>query len=84
MMIRTRRPSVTAVPTEFGQVLLDRRKGRYFHLNGTAAAIADSLRSGRSIDDTAREIASRYEIDCATARTDVATVDTRLREAGLL
>ncbi|MBY6687162.1 lasso peptide biosynthesis PqqD family chaperone [Rhodococcus sp. BP-149] len=83
-MLRTRRPSVTAVPTEFGQVLLDRRKGRYFHLNGTATTIADSLRGGVGIEDTAREISRRYEIDDATARTDVETVDAQLREAGLL
>ena len=56
-MLRTRRPSVTAVPTEFGQVLLDRRKGRYFHLNGTATTIADSLREGIDGDVIAEHFA---------------------------
>jgi hypothetical protein len=53
-------------------------------LNETARFIFDRCDGTRSIETLARAVASEYEVDLDTARTDVATCVTELREMGLV
>ncbi len=53
-------------------------------LNETARFIFDRCDGSRSSEDIAHALSSEYDIDLATARTDVAACVAELREMGLV
>ncbi|MBS1952668.1 MAG: PqqD family protein [Cyanobacteria bacterium SZAS-4] len=52
-------------------LILNTSNGYYFSMNGTATEAWCLLNEGKSIDEVARTIAERYEIDLASAKADV-------------
>lgn len=83
MTIRSN-PHVVAQDANDESVLLDTKTHRFFELNQAATLVWQSLGSGRSIDDAATEIASRFDIALETARADVVKLVDELCSLGLL
>ncbi|MFC6879149.1 MULTISPECIES: lasso peptide biosynthesis PqqD family chaperone [Actinomadura] len=78
------RAGVARTGTEYGTVLLDERRGRYFRLSPTAAAIVRDLEEGRGVPGTVRAVAERYGITEERAGADVQGLLARLRALGLV
>lgn len=76
--------SIISTETEDGIVLLNQRKGVYWHLNGTAAEILRSLREDGDRDVAVAEIRDRYGIDESRARNDVEDLIRSLESVGVL
>ncbi|MBW4718368.1 lasso peptide biosynthesis PqqD family chaperone [Saccharothrix obliqua] len=76
--------TVTLTETEDGAVLLDRRSGEYWQLNGTGSLIVTSLLRGDTPADVADAVARAYRIDADRATTDVTALITDLTNAHLL
>ncbi|MFD0689752.1 lasso peptide biosynthesis PqqD family chaperone [Actinomadura fibrosa] len=75
---------IARTATEYGEVLLDERRGRYFRLSRTAAVIVGLLEDGGDVPGTARELHERYGIAEDRARADIAGLLARLRDLGLV
>jgi Coenzyme PQQ synthesis protein D (PqqD) len=67
-----------------GGVVLHLGVNRYFSLNDTAAVIWSMLEAGTPTDVITRELATRFDIDGASADQAVADLVGRLTDAGLL
>ncbi len=65
-------------------VVLNADNGVAHHLNETASLVWHACDGSHTIDDVAEELVTRFDIDLETARRDVATVVTQLRELGLI
>jgi hypothetical protein len=78
------RPEVTATETDDGLVLLDERRGRYWHLNRSGAATLRLLLDGRSPDQVADALVVRFPAAAATAAGDVNRLIDSLRAAGMV
>ncbi|MET9297202.1 lasso peptide biosynthesis PqqD family chaperone [Streptomyces sp. NPDC003077] len=74
---------VTAAETSDGMVLLDRRTGRYWQLNTTAALILRALLDGTSREKAALFLTDRHPSAADRAAADVAALVRALRDAGL-
>lgn len=78
------RPDITVTDTEHGCVLLDQRRGRYFHLNLSGALVLSTLLDGMSPEHAAQVLCERYGIGLQQAATDVASMLSALRKAKLV
>ncbi|MBV9845295.1 MAG: lasso peptide biosynthesis PqqD family chaperone [Kutzneria sp.] len=78
------RDDVTSAETDDGVVLLDEHTGRYWQLNPTAGLVLRDLRDGRSLDDIAEDLATRYRIDPDRVRRDVTAIVDRLAAENLV
>ncbi|MEW2355925.1 lasso peptide biosynthesis PqqD family chaperone [Spirillospora sp. NPDC029432] len=77
-------PHVTATETAHGMVLLDARRGTYWQLNATGAAVLLALTSGTDPASAAAGLTAAHPEAAATAAADVTAFLTTLREAGLV
>ncbi|MET8851614.1 lasso peptide biosynthesis PqqD family chaperone [Amycolatopsis sp. NPDC004625] len=75
--------AVLVTDTDYGAVLLDERRGRYFSLNATGLFVLRSLLDGDA-DLAAERVARRFAVPVETARDDVHQLAGRLTERGLL
>lgn len=75
--------AVLVTDTDYGAVLLDERRGRYFSLNATGIFVLRSLLDGDA-DRAAERVAERFAVPVETARDDVDQLVGRLAERGLL
>lgn len=75
---------VTFTRTEYGAVVLDKKKSRYWQLNPTAVLVADALQAGGSVDDAVRRVVATFDVDAERARQDVTELLARWRSAGVL
>ncbi|MEV4053392.1 lasso peptide biosynthesis PqqD family chaperone [Amycolatopsis sp. NPDC049688] len=75
--------TVLVTDTDYGAVLLDERRGRYFGLNTTGLFVLRALLDGDA-DRAAERVAERFAVPEATARDDVDQLVGRLTERGLL
>ncbi len=64
-------------------VILDVSSGDYFSLNPIATEVWQALHEGQSLDQIAAQIATKYEIDTATARADIDELLDQLRHTKL-
>ncbi|OLR92809.1 lasso peptide biosynthesis PqqD family chaperone [Actinokineospora bangkokensis] len=78
------RQGVSAAKTPHGMVLLDERRGRYWQVNETGAAIAAHVLAGRSLDVAVDALLADHPADTDRVRADAAAFVTALRNAGLL
>lgn len=78
------RADVEFAATEYGGVLLDLRRGRYWQLSRTAAGIVRALRDNQGRDGAVRDLTSRFDVDVERAGRDVDTLIADLRAAGLV
>jgi hypothetical protein len=65
-------------------VLLDLEAGAFYSLNPTAAFVWSQFSEGAPRERIAAALAERYEVDAATAQSDVAALLGELQESGLL
>jgi uncharacterized protein (UPF0261 family) len=78
------RADVSVADTDYGQVLLDERSGRYWQLNPTGVAVVRALLDGADENAAVAVLTSAYEVDEARARQDVSALVAGLRTAGLV
>ncbi|MFD8495978.1 lasso peptide biosynthesis PqqD family chaperone [Amycolatopsis sp. NPDC059657] len=78
------RADVSIVDTEYGSVLLDERKGRYFQLNPSGALVVRSLLDGGSAEQAIGALVEEYDVAPPQARRDVTVLLDGLRSAGLV
>ena len=65
-------------------VLLDLHSGMYFGLDGVGKRIWESIGEGLTLGETSQVIMSEFEVDEATAQSDVFEFVSDLVERGLL
>jgi hypothetical protein len=65
-------------------VLLDLQSGMYFGLDGVGKRIWESIGKGLTLGETSEVIMSEFEVDEATAQSDVFEFVSELVERGLL
>jgi len=75
---------VSATEVDDGLVLLDQRKGSYWHLNGTGAMALRLLLAGSSPQEAAAQITERFPDAADRALTDVEALLRASREARLV
>ncbi|MFF7634891.1 lasso peptide biosynthesis PqqD family chaperone [Kitasatospora sp. NPDC008050] len=71
-------PEVSTADTEYGIVLLDGRDGRYFQLNGTAAAAFQALLDGGTVEQAAERLTASFDVQLDRARQDVEQLVAKL------
>jgi hypothetical protein len=75
---------VTCCDTDDGLVLLDGRRGRYWQLNTTGAAILRALLDGASPQDIAQQLSHKRPVDPEQAAGDVTALIDQLTGARLV
>ncbi len=78
------RPDLQIVEVDEGKVVLDTRRGVYWHLNESAIAVLEQLDRGRSVDDLVHEITRATGADEARVRADHLALIEELRQAELI
>lgn len=78
------RDDVSVADTDYGQVLLDERTGRYWQLNPTGVVVVRTLLDGADENTAVATLTAAYEVDEAQARQDVSALVAGLRTAGLV
>lgn len=78
------KPTVELTEDETGAVLLDMRRGVYWHLNVVGVSVARALADESTVAGIARGIAEEFDVDTATAERDVRDLLVQLRRARLL
>ncbi|POX37203.1 PqqD family protein [Streptomyces sp. Ru73] len=77
-------PHVSLTRNEGGAVLLDERRGDYWQLNHTGAAVLDTLLAGGTPADAARTLADGHPVPADRALGDVTALIDSLRSARLV
>lgn len=72
------------VTTDYGDVALDQRTGKYWHLNESAARVLSMLEAGKDSHAAARDLAEHYDIPVEQAERDVQTIADNFKAQGLL
>ncbi|WP_037304142.1 lasso peptide biosynthesis PqqD family chaperone [Amycolatopsis orientalis] len=78
------RADVSIVDTDYGSVLLDERKGRYFQLNPSGRIVVRTLLEGGDSEQAAGALIEEYDVSRERAEQDVTTLVEGLRAAGLV
>lgn len=78
------REGLQIVEVDDGKVVLDTKRGTYWHLNGTAITMLEELGRGRAFDDLVSEIARDVGVDETQVRTDHLALLKELRRAKLI
>ena len=74
---------VTLTETDEGVVLLDRRTGRYWQMNGSAALVLRCLLAGGTPEQAASVLQQRFDVPLERAGDDVRALVRTLRESPL-
>ncbi|ANZ39309.1 hypothetical protein BBK82_27890 [Lentzea guizhouensis] len=78
------RADISVADTDYGQVLLDERTGRYWQLNPTGVVVVRALLDGADENAAVAALTSSYEVSEDQARQDVTALVAGLRAAGLV
>lgn len=78
-----RAPNARAARAGPGVVLLHLDRGTYYTLNETGAFLWERLDGARTLDEISNELIERFEIDPATARSDLTELVDELVAEGL-
>lgn len=78
------RKGLSIVDVEDGRVLLDTRRGVYWHLNRQAITMIEELGRGRAFDDLIGEIVRETGADEERVRADHLALLDELRRAKLI
>jgi hypothetical protein len=82
MRLRTSDISARTIGGE--TIVLDLPSSQYFAITGVGSRVFQLLAEERSMDDLVTTVLAEYEVDEATARSDVETFVGLLRQAQLL
>lgn len=82
-MVRLR-SGIEVVASEDGQVVLDTKRGVYWHLNDAAIALMEDLREGRTLDEHVLDVSRQTGADSARIRPDYLQLVRELRRAKLI
>jgi hypothetical protein len=78
-------PQVHARSFDGETVVLDLTAGKYFSLDEVGAAIWDALTSNKTqLEEIVQHVVAAYEVDAATAETDVRAFLAQLCASGLI
>lgn len=75
---------VSAIMDVDGAILLDTKAGKYYSLNRVAADIWRGIEGGESLDEVARDLASRYGQPPDEVMSDVQTLVASLQRLGIV
>lgn len=78
------RKGLSIVEVEDGRVLLDTRRGVYWHLNRQAVRMLEELGRGRTLDDLVGQIVRETGADEERVRADHLALIDELRRAKLI
>lgn len=78
------RDDISVADTDYGQVLLDERTGRYWQLNPTGVVVVRALLDGADENAAVTALTATYKVEEAQARQDVSALVAGLRSAGLV
>ena len=78
------REGLSIVEVDDGKVILDTRRGVYWHLNQSAIAVIEELGRGRAFDDLVRQIVRETGAQESLARADHLALIAELRKAKLI
>ncbi|WP_167203080.1 lasso peptide biosynthesis PqqD family chaperone [Actinomyces respiraculi] len=67
-----------------GALMLDTRRGTYWHLNETGLRLVRAVRAGKSVDDVASEIAREHGVERTVVRNDLDSLIADMKRAKLL
>ncbi|MBF6332533.1 lasso peptide biosynthesis PqqD family chaperone [Nocardia transvalensis] len=70
--------------TEYGDVVLDEKKGKYWHLNETATLVLTIFQQGGNHESAVSKLVAEYNVDAATAQVDVTVLYDQLQKVGLI
>lgn len=65
-------------------LLLDVRRGVYWHLNPVGVSVAEALESERSLDELVKRVTDEFDVDHEIARRDVSQLLKSLKKARLI
>jgi hypothetical protein len=78
------RTGLAIVEVENGKVVLDPKRGVYWHLNQSAIAVIEELAQGRAFDDLVAQIARDTGTDEGRVRKDHLALVDELRRGKLI
>lgn len=70
--------------TEEGTILLDGKRGKYWHINGTGLAVLRDLLAGETLEVVALRVAQEYNVNPAIVLEDSRVLLQDLTKAGLV
>jgi len=77
-------PWISIASTEYGVVLLDKKKGVYWQVNGTGALIVDGIKKNMASDEIANVLVEAFDVDFQRAHEDVMYLVSELAEFGIV
>ncbi len=78
------REGVVITEVEQGTILLDTRRGRYWHLNDLGIEVLRSIVAGDSLDSVVDRLATTHETDRRTVADDCRSLIRELRAVRLV
>ncbi len=78
------RARISRVSTEYGDVALDERRGKYWHLNESAVLALNLIQEDTPHEQVVDRFVEVYDIDRERASRDIASLRRNLTEIGLL
>lgn len=79
-----RSEGISSATVQGDAVLLDTRRGKYYSLNPTGAAVWDLLAEPRSLAELRAALLERFEVDGETLSDDLGQLLDELRQHGLI
>ncbi|MGI0014285.1 MAG: lasso peptide biosynthesis PqqD family chaperone [Nitrososphaera sp.] len=77
-------PWISIASTQYGAVLLDKKKGSYWQVNDSGAFIVDGIEHGRSIDEIVNGLVETFDVDLQQAQEDVINLVRELVDLGMM
>lgn len=77
-------PWISIASTEYGAVLLDKKKGDYWQVNDTGALIVDGIKNNMASDEIANVLVEAFNVDFQQAHEDVMYLVRELAEFGMV
>lgn len=77
-------PWISIASTQYGAVLLDKKKGSYWQVNESGAFIVDGIENGMSIDEIASGLVEAFDVELQRAQEDVIKLVRELVDRGMM
>lgn len=77
-------PWISIASTDYGAVLLDKKRGGYWQVNDSGAFIVDGIENGMPIDEIANGLVEAFDVDLHKAQKDVINLVRELVDLGMM